>query len=155
MKAISLWQPWASFIPLGMKRYETRSWETNYRGDLLICSAKKQSREQERIYDKILYKYQDRYPDLLIDDEWCREWDDLPRGYAIAVVTLSDCFHLTEEFIAQQSEVEIDCGDWRVGRWAWKLEDIEKIVEPFPVCGKQGFFEVEFDPSCLDLEAVA
>ena len=41
LKAISLWQPWASLIPLGLKHYETRSWKTNYRGKLLICSTAK------------------------------------------------------------------------------------------------------------------
>ncbi|WP_099067887.1 ASCH domain-containing protein [Nostoc linckia] len=154
MKAISLWQPYASLIPFGLKRYETRSWGTNYRGPLLICSAKKQSREQEQIYDEILYKYQDQYPGLIIDGEWCREWDDLPRGYAIAIVTLTDCVQMTEEFIAQQSQIEIDCGDWQVGRWAWKLENIRKIKEPFPVKGRQGFFSVDVDLAVEVLEAV-
>nr|WP_254625658.1 hypothetical protein [Nostoc sp. TCL240-02] len=41
MKAISLWQPHASLVPLGLKRHETRSWGTSYRGPLLICSAKR------------------------------------------------------------------------------------------------------------------
>jgi len=41
MKAISLHQPWASMIADGRKTIETRSWPTNYRGELLICSTKK------------------------------------------------------------------------------------------------------------------
>lgn len=41
MKALSLWQPWASAIALGAKRVETRSWETLYRGPLLIHAAKR------------------------------------------------------------------------------------------------------------------
>ncbi len=28
MKAITLWQPWASLIAIGAKQYETRSWAT-------------------------------------------------------------------------------------------------------------------------------
>jgi hypothetical protein len=40
-RAISLHQPWASLVALGIKRYETRSWSTKFRGKLLICSAKK------------------------------------------------------------------------------------------------------------------
>lgn len=42
-RAISLHQPWASLVALGIKKYETRSWETKYRGKLLICSAKRHS----------------------------------------------------------------------------------------------------------------
>jgi hypothetical protein len=41
MKAISLTQPWASMIASSQKTIETRTWSTNYRGDLLICSSKK------------------------------------------------------------------------------------------------------------------
>lgn len=36
MKAITLHQPWASLIALGVKTVETRSWNTNYRGTLAI-----------------------------------------------------------------------------------------------------------------------
>lgn len=41
MKAISVKQPWASLIASGEKTIETRTWPTNYRGDLLIVSSKK------------------------------------------------------------------------------------------------------------------
>lgn len=41
MKALSLWQPWASLMALGVKQNETRSWPTSHRGDLLICAAKR------------------------------------------------------------------------------------------------------------------
>ncbi len=40
MKAISLHQPWASYIADGKKTIETRMWSTRYRGDLLIVSTK-------------------------------------------------------------------------------------------------------------------
>jgi hypothetical protein len=32
MKALSLWQPHAQAIALGLKPYETRDWSTRYRG---------------------------------------------------------------------------------------------------------------------------
>lgn len=41
MKAISLWQPWATLISTGDKTWETRSWATTYRGPLAIHAAKK------------------------------------------------------------------------------------------------------------------
>ena len=40
IKAISLHQPWASWIAEGKKTIETRMWPTRYRGPLLICSTK-------------------------------------------------------------------------------------------------------------------
>lgn len=39
MKALSVQQPWASQIAAGSKTIETRTWPTEYRGDLLIVST--------------------------------------------------------------------------------------------------------------------
>lgn len=39
MRALTLWQPWASLVALGVKAIETRSWGTAYRGPLLIHAA--------------------------------------------------------------------------------------------------------------------
>lgn len=39
MKVLSIQQPWASLIVQGHKRIETRSWNTKYRGDILIHAS--------------------------------------------------------------------------------------------------------------------
>ena len=36
MKALTIKQPWATLIIEGYKKYEFRSWKTNYRGKILI-----------------------------------------------------------------------------------------------------------------------
>lgn len=41
MKALTLHQPWASLIALGVKTIETRSWSTKYRGPLAIHAGKR------------------------------------------------------------------------------------------------------------------
>lgn len=40
MKALSVKQPWANMIAAGEKTIETRTWATDYRGELLIVSTK-------------------------------------------------------------------------------------------------------------------
>jgi hypothetical protein len=40
MKALSVKQPWANAIAAGEKSIETRTWSTDYRGELLIVSSK-------------------------------------------------------------------------------------------------------------------
>jgi len=40
MKCLSVKQPWANLIASGQKTIETRTWETDYRGDLVIVSSK-------------------------------------------------------------------------------------------------------------------
>ncbi|XHR83264.1 MAG: hypothetical protein ACFKPT_02520 [Gloeotrichia echinulata GP01] len=78
---------------------------------------------------------------------------DLPKGCAIAIVCLVDCIQMTNEFINQQSELERNCGDWQVGRFAWKLQSI-RPVSNIPIVGKQGLFNVGVDLK-EELEVVA
>ncbi|MGB3642709.1 MAG: DNA N-6-adenine-methyltransferase [Rivularia sp. (in: cyanobacteria)] len=135
LKAISLWQPYCSLIALGIKQYETRSWKTNYRGKLLICSTAKLTKKQYQQYWKICSSVE--LPD----------WNEInfPCGKAIAICDLVDCISITPLFIKEQSETEITSGDWEVGRYAWKLENIQPITEPFAVKGKQGLFNISID----------
>lgn len=39
MKVISIQEPYASLIKEGYKKIETRSWKTNYRGEILIHAS--------------------------------------------------------------------------------------------------------------------
>jgi len=41
MKALSLWQPWATLVAMEEKRIETRCWKTDYRGELAIHATMK------------------------------------------------------------------------------------------------------------------
>ena len=136
LKAISLWQPYCSLIPLGLKNYETRSWKTKYRGKLLICSTAKSTKIQYQQYLEICNELE------------LPAWNEInfPHGYALAVCDLVDCIEMTPEFIAQQSQTELKSGDWQIGRYAWKLENVQPITEPLAIKGKQGLFNV-----CVDL----
>ena len=143
--AISLHQPWASLIAQGLKKYETRSWSTNYRGPLLICSAKlKEELDQRSRYSWLADEY-----NLNLED-----FESLRFGCAIALVELTDCIKMDEAFIQSQSQLEIDCGGWAVGRYAWKLENIRRIVPMVNIKGRQGLFSLEVKLSESDLELV-
>lgn len=41
IRGLTLTQPWATLVALGEKHYETRSWDTGYRGLVAIHAAKK------------------------------------------------------------------------------------------------------------------
>ena len=107
MKAISLHQPWASWIAEGKKTIETRWWRTLYRGDLLIVSTKQP------------------------------KFKNLPLGKALCIVRVVNC-----RFMRVEDETEALCS-WSNGLYAWILKDIRRI-EPFPVKGSQGFYEVDY-----------
>ncbi|MDP5017672.1 MAG: hypothetical protein NWQ43_10280, partial [Dolichospermum sp.] len=44
---------------------------------------------------------------------------------------------------SQQTEAELRCGLWEVGRYAWKLENVEILDEPIPARGMPGLWEIE------------
>lgn len=132
IKALTLWQPWASLILLGHKCFETRSWHTKYRGQLIIHAAKKQGERLQTKTAFILYNHHK------IDIPY----EDLPRGVALLTCNLTDCIPITPRERDRQTQLELDCGDWRTGRWAWKLENIEAIEPPIPMTGHQGLWNV-------------
>lgn len=137
MKAISLWEPWATFIRLKFKKNETRPWYTHYRGDLLICAAKAGLSKHDlndymRFFEDCFKKFHLGIP---------LEISDLHFGQAVAVVELVDCVK-TDGFAI--TALESYMGNYAPDRYAWKFDNIRPI-EPFPVKGKQGFFDVDFN----------
>ena len=99
MKAITIYQPWASLIAVGKKKYETRSWQTNYYGQIAIHAGKMS-------LDKVLSKLFPRFEgvtakemdffgavrDCLGDD--FDDDDALPYGAVIATAELVDCWRI-------------------------------------------------------------
>lgn len=53
MKVLTIKQPWATLIIQGDKRFEFRSWQTKYRGDLLIHAGKGIDKEAMKKSKKI------------------------------------------------------------------------------------------------------
>lgn len=47
MKAITIKQPWASLIVVGIKDVENRTWKTNFRGRVLIHASAKADKEHD------------------------------------------------------------------------------------------------------------
>lgn len=119
MKALSVKQPWAELIALGRKTIETRTWATKYRGPLLICAGKTRHEAVFRWFDSWMSSV-----DLTVP---------FPLSVAVAVVDLVDCRPMTEE----------DClpAMHELVKYAWMLENARR-VEPFPVKGQLGVFEV-------------
>lgn len=123
MKAISLWQPYASAIPYGLKRVETRHWSTNYRGELAIHASKKDTTELRAV--------------AYLGGMQARE---LPFGYVVAIVTLVDVLP-SELLRGLVSDAETHFGDYGPNRFGWILHNVRPI-KPFPFKGGQGFFNI-------------
>lgn len=137
MKGLTIWQPWASFIALGLKDYETRSWATSYRGPLAIHAAKRPIKVDVDMVQMIsTYKAETdgaHYQELFVS---------APLGAIIAVGELVDCIAMTPEFIEQQTRLERAVGFWSAGRYALKLAGVRQLPEPFLLSGRQGLWNV-------------
>lgn len=140
MKALSLHQPHATAIKLGLKQYETRGWMTHYRGPLAIHAALKE------------FKYTDYDRDYFM--EVCKRLKtvDCPHyalqyGRVLCVVDLVECIptcdlrprlSLDKQFWGDFRDV----GDDGKQRFAFKLENVRQIWPHPKVKGMQRFFEI-------------
>ncbi|HLF13214.1 MAG TPA: hypothetical protein VJA26_18595 [Gammaproteobacteria bacterium] len=138
MKAISLWQPWASLWVAGPKVHETRGWPTKVRGWVLVHAAKHKTRLSETT------------PELAALTGRTRGYS-LPYGALIGAVNIIDCWE-TDNCGWRNSD-DHTCGNWADGRFAWMRDDKRVSFDnPIPYRGRQGFFDVPID---LTLPAAA
>ena len=130
MKAISIKQPWAHFIAEGVKTIELRSWQTKYRGQLLIVS----SLNPAEILKK--FKETDNEGRNKVQDLEYADFDYMYFGRAICICEL----YQIEPFSKKHEKAAL-CGFYP-GLFAWHLRNI-RSVKPVPLKGKLNFFEVE------------
>lgn len=98
MRALTIRQPWASFVASGVKRYETRGWSTDWRGVLAVHAGKHRN-------------------------PWVAA--ELPHGCVIAVARLVEV-HPVEALDVDEFEAAL--GDFSPGRYAWELADVRPIT---------------------------
>ena len=155
MKAISLWQPWASAIAGGSKRIETRSWWASYCGPIAIHAGKKGS---HMLMGNWLTDQRVNWPAVLRGLDWdacCYKFacEVLPFGMIVATANLTgNCGtkFVRDDVLDKDNGgfTERDLGDFTPGRFAWMLEDVRRLETPVPCVGRQGLFNV--DDSILD-----
>ena len=117
MKALSMTQPWAQALFLDLKHYETRSWSTNYRGELLIHAAKG------------FPKYAKDF--AMTERSLGRGNGKLAFGAIIGRVELVSVYH-TEYIAPKLTAIERLYGDYSGSRYAWEFINPVLFKEPIP-----------------------
>ena len=145
MKAITIWQPWASLIATGVKRIETRSWPTKYRGKLAIHAAMLNPFKAIKPIPEVVVAEMRK---ALKEEGILTSSTDfrvLPRGCIVATVNLVDCREITYSFRCSKINFtnEEYFGDYTIGRYAWILEDVQPLKEPVLAKGMQGLWNWE------------
>jgi len=129
MKAISLWQPWASLWLTDRKVHETRHWSTPHRGWLAVHATKHFEKD---------FSTWAAMQDIL-DDEFGGHWAmDLPTSAIIGAVDLIACEQMPAAKPAHADDFQ--CGNWEAGRFAWRRAAIVKLNQPIPYRGRQSMF---------------
>lgn len=137
MKALTLWQPWATLMAYGLKTIETRSWPTSYRGPLAIHAGTSREgiewvrREQGRNDDAdlILSAIRRRGDSLAT----------LPRGAVVCIVDVYDC--KPTFLLATVSYAERAFGNFSPGRYGILTRNVNRLLVLVPAKGKQGLWE--------------
>ena len=136
MKAITLWQPWASLIADRKKKSETRHWPPpRYLvGQTIAIHAGKR-----------------------VERDYCEDFgylpDGIPRGAVVCYARLSGAAQVGEidplGYLKFRRQPIGDCpavvkvdkfGDYSPGRWLWFLEDVQKLPAPIQARGSQGIW---------------
>jgi activating signal cointegrator 1 len=133
VKALSLWQPWASAIfaidhlDQPVKPDETRHWPTSVRGRIAVHAAKRKIAD---IHELTLFNQ------LRLS----QGWRTLPYGCLIGTVEIVDCVR-TESIT--RPEWQMQWGNYEPGRYAFVLSGAKMLANPIPCVGRQGFFNVQ------------
>jgi len=126
MKALSFRQPWANLIVEGRKSLDLRTWNTNYRGPLVV------------------------YASLEVEKDACRlhgiDIGMLTTGALIGVVDLVDVTALDEAAYHARAAEHLNGRPWRDGLYGWVLKNPRLIDPPQVVRGRLNLFEVEIQP---------
>lgn len=147
LKAVSLWQPWASAVPLGYKGIETRHWQTKYRGDIAIHAAKKFGPEERRWWAA-----------LVRSDP--TKWPDLPAlGAIIAVANLAQIQTATDlRDMGMVTSQEESWGNYEAftmvkgvprQRYGWVLDHVRPLREPVLCVGRQSIWTLPADVAAM------
>ena len=139
MKAITLWEPWASLMAIGAKMNETRGCRTSHRGDICIHAAKANHGVPDAIYDRIL--------DLFSRPENKPVPSLAHMGCIIAVVELWDV-QPSESFVLKGarsidvagislSEQEHAFGNYSPGRFIYRTRNLRRLKTPVLCSGAQ------------------
>ena len=121
MKVITLRQPWATLVAEGIKKYEFRSWKTNYRGKILIHAGKSIDKKEIIKYEELGLEF--------------------PTGKIIAEANLVDCLYIDEKLNEKiTNEHNIAYGNKKRTGYAWRFDNIKKIDHIDNVNGKLGIW---------------
>jgi activating signal cointegrator 1 len=169
IRAITIHQPYATLLALGLKQYETRTWPTSHRGLLLIHASARQGWTNEALCESMLRH--ERFGPALLGikktDPFAKFSKEqilelFPRKCVVGICDVTNC-QKGPEIRDSLGEDEQSVGDFtqpytprrhsfgKVGPmvYAWRCENPKRFAKPIPWAGAQGIWIPT--PELLDL----
>lgn len=121
MKVLTIKNPWATLIVNNYKKYEFRSWKTNYRGKILIHAGLNKDKIEFEEYNLNYIK-----------------------GAIIGEADIVDCILVDNTFDKKLKIMNPKVYQRNnVGLYAFKLENIKKYDNPIYIKGKLGLWNYD------------
>jgi len=138
VRAITLWQPWASFMMAGLKTYETRSWRLPEDGWVAIHAAKREPRDVGRFINE---RSQSQHRRMFLAGLGIigEVFERLPRGQVLGLALFNESVPV-ETVRWTLGAYDSHLGDWTDGRFAWPVANIYHFPRGIPARGKQGIW---------------
>lgn len=137
MKALSLWQPYATLMAIGAKTVETRDWPTHVRGTVAIAATANTPRRDIEIAFA-----NPRIAEVLRAAGYEKP-GDLPTGAILCLVDLVDCKSAMAGFQQKIWTPDDEAfGDLSLGRYGFITSNRRQLPEPIPFKGGQKWKDV-------------
>lgn len=144
MKAISMWQPWASLWLTDAKEHETRGRQIHHRGWLLVQAA------------KVPIGVIDHRLEGIVSERFGSSFrTTLPRGAIIGAVKIEDVeatsvivkhYGKLGAMVDSKEWTDLQCGNFSQGRWGFRRSEFKVFKAPIPYRGMQAMpFEIPDD----------
>jgi hypothetical protein len=143
MRALTVWQPWASLIALGVKPYEFRRWPAPraYVGQRIAVHAGARPVKPREVR-VLIEDARDGNPGALVVEPALRFLEAVladparaPLGHVLCTAVLG------APVLADRVVVANDSDRAEHFNFAWPLTELEPLVPPVPARGLQGLWE--------------
>jgi hypothetical protein len=135
-KTLTISQPFAGLLILGIKHHETRSWNTKHRGKLAIHSSARMTADGKQVLDWLCKEL----PDVFFPGSeamyMCTQL-----GMVLGTVNVTDTVSTNENRPIESLERLL--GDYSPNRYYWKCENPVMFAAPVPAVGKLSIWNWE------------
>jgi hypothetical protein len=140
MKALTIWQPWASLVMIGAKPLEFRKWNFADRphlarliGQRIVVHAGARPVRTSELAD-VLVRIDEG--ESALDARIARPFGAAPLAAALGTAILGEprsCMDLFKDVVADSDRIDEHM-------YGWPLSDVQPFAQPIPANGAQGFW---------------